>query len=108
MYKRQDNDIVLNPIEGVRYTVPGTINVANMDEQITVRFRVGGVYTVSYTHLDVYKRQVYNWQKEITRFAPQLKTVIVAGSVPDRASIIRHSKEGEILITCLLYTSRCV
>ena len=42
---------------------------------------------------------VYNWQKEITRFAPQLKTVIVAGSVPDRASIIRHSKEGEILIT---------
>ena len=35
----------------------------------------------------------------ITRFAPQLKTVIVAGSVPDRASIIRHSKEGEILIT---------
>ena len=42
---------------------------------------------------------VYNWQKEIMRFAPQLKTVIVAGSVPDRASIIRHSKEGEILIT---------
>ena len=42
---------------------------------------------------------VYNWQKEIKRFAPQLKTVIVAGSVPDRASIIRHSKEGEILIT---------
>ena len=33
---------------------------------------------------------VYNWQKEITRFAPQLKTVIVAGSVPDRASIIRE------------------
>ena len=42
------NDIVLNPIEGVRYTVPGTINVANMDEQITVRFRVGGVYKNCY------------------------------------------------------------
>ena len=42
---------------------------------------------------------VYNWQKEISRFAPQLQTVIVAGSVPERASIIRHSKEGEILIT---------
>ena len=44
----RDNDIVLNPIEGVRYTVPGTINVANMDEQITVRFRVGGVYKNCY------------------------------------------------------------
>jgi hypothetical protein len=32
----RDNDIVLNPIEGVRYTVPGTINAASMDEQITV------------------------------------------------------------------------
>lgn len=41
---------------------------------------------------------VYNWQKEITRFAPQLKTVIVAGSVPDRASIIRHSKEEKSLL----------
>ena len=42
---------------------------------------------------------VYNWQKEITRFAPQLKTVIVAGSVPDRASIIRQSNEGDFLIS---------
>ncbi|MDD2981111.1 MAG: FAD-dependent oxidoreductase [Hespellia sp.] len=37
-------DIVLNPIEGVRYTVPGTINVDRMDDNLTVRFRVGGVY----------------------------------------------------------------
>ena len=44
----RDNDIVLNPIEGVRYTVPGTINAASMDEQITVRFRVGGVYKNCY------------------------------------------------------------
>ncbi len=44
----RDNDIVLNPIEGVRYTVPGTINVNNVDEQITVRFRVGGVYKNCY------------------------------------------------------------
>ena len=41
-------DIVLNPIEGVRYTVPGTINVARMDEKLTVRFRVGGVYKNCY------------------------------------------------------------
>lgn len=40
---------------------------------------------------------VYNWQKDLV--APQLQTVIVAGSVPERASTGRHSKEGEILIT---------
>ena len=38
-------------------------------------------------------------RRRSSRFVTAVKTVIVAGSVPDRASIIRHSKEGEILIT---------
>ena len=42
------HEIVLNPIEGVRYTVPGTIDPARMDEELTVRFRVGGVYKNCY------------------------------------------------------------
>ena len=41
-------EIQINPVEGVRYTVPGTINVDRMDENLTVRFRVGGVYTNCY------------------------------------------------------------
>lgn len=41
-------EIKMNPIEGVRYTVPGTINVDRMDENLTVRFRVGGVYKNCY------------------------------------------------------------
>ena len=40
--------IKMNPVEGVRYTVPGTINVDRMDENLTVRFRVGGVYKNCY------------------------------------------------------------
>ena len=40
--------IVLNPVEGVRYTVPSTINPAHMDNDLTVRFRVGGVYKNCY------------------------------------------------------------
>lgn len=40
--------IRLNPVEGVRYTVPGTINVDRMDEKLTVRFRVGGVFKNCY------------------------------------------------------------
>lgn len=42
---------------------------------------------------------VYNWQKEIGRFAPELDTVIVTGLAPERQRIIKKSKEGEILIT---------
>ena len=43
-----DKRIVLNPVDGVRYTVPSTINPAHMDENLTVRFRVGGVYKNCY------------------------------------------------------------
>lgn len=47
--RRSDaKEIQINPVEGVRYTVPGTINVNRMDENLTVRFRVGGVYTNCY------------------------------------------------------------
>lgn len=42
------HEITLNPIEGVRYTVPGTINVERMDENLIVRFRVGNVYKNCY------------------------------------------------------------
>lgn len=45
---RKVQHIELNPIEGVRYTVPSTINPAHMDENLTVRFRVGGVYKNCY------------------------------------------------------------
>lgn len=42
---------------------------------------------------------VYNWQKEMERFAPELDTVTVTGSAPERKSIIKSTKEGQILIT---------
>lgn len=43
-----EREIKLNPTDGVRYTVPSTINVARMDEKLTVRFRVGNVYKNCY------------------------------------------------------------
>lgn len=42
---------------------------------------------------------VYNWKKEIERFAPELKTVVITGLAAERACRIRESREGEILIT---------
>ena len=58
--------------------------------------------SVSYTHLDVYKRQGH-----IEAFKDKLETLKAAyrGGRADRLSVlIRASK----LLTCLLYTSRCV
>lgn len=42
---------------------------------------------------------VYNWQKEIERFAPQLTTRIIVGLSGERARLVSESAEGEILIT---------
>ena len=40
----EEKAIELIPTGGVRYTVPSTIRIANMAEELTVRFRVGAVY----------------------------------------------------------------
>ena len=40
--------IELKPVSGVRYTVPSTIRTAHMNEELTVRFRVDGVYRSCY------------------------------------------------------------
>ena len=48
----QGRKIKLRPLEGVRYTVPETINPMRMDEKLTVRFRVGKVY--QNCHISVY------------------------------------------------------
>ncbi|MCM1057971.1 MAG: SNF2 helicase associated domain-containing protein [Firmicutes bacterium] len=42
---------------------------------------------------------VYNWNSEINRFAPQLSVKMVAGSVPERQSILENCGAGDILIT---------
>ena len=45
-------EIPIVATDGVRYTVPKTLHVANMDDELTVRFRVGGVYKkLLYFHL---------------------------------------------------------
>lgn len=41
-------EIRLNSVDGVRYTVPVSINTARMDEELTVRFRVGAVFKNCY------------------------------------------------------------
>lgn len=42
---------------------------------------------------------VFNWKNEFERFAPQLNTVVVAGSLAERFAILENTKPGDILIT---------
>ena len=43
-----EQKIILKPVAGVRYTVPSTIRPAHMSDDLTVRFRVDGVYRNCY------------------------------------------------------------
>ena len=43
-----EQEIILKPVSGVRYTVPSTIHPAHMSDELTVRFRVDGVYRNCY------------------------------------------------------------
>ena len=42
---------------------------------------------------------VYNWKKELERFAPQLSARVIVGLAAERARLVAQSAEGEILIT---------
>lgn len=42
---------------------------------------------------------IYNWKKEIERFAPELDAVIITGNIAEREALIRATKPGQILIT---------
>lgn len=61
-------DIVLEAVEGVHYTVPETINIARMDEELTVRFRVSNVYKNCY--ISVYFDEVRMLHKKRQIMAP--------------------------------------
>ena len=45
---KEGQEIILKPISGVRYTVPSTVHPARMSDELTVRFRVDGVYRNCY------------------------------------------------------------
>lgn len=46
--QNRGRDISIKAVDGVRYTVPVTINPEHMEDAITVRFRVGNVYKNCY------------------------------------------------------------
>ena len=58
-------DIVLEAVNGVRYTVPETINPARMGEELTVRFRVGNVYRNCYISVYFGEERILHKKRQI-------------------------------------------
>ena len=79
---------------------------------------------VSYTHIDVYKRQSQTLEAEYTPYTSaltdggELPEILVDGSFSSRAQVSHTTEEvawtdggaesAGTAYTCLLYTSRCV
>ncbi len=61
----EKNVIELFATDGARYTVPSTINVERMEDLLTVRFRVGDVYTNSFVSVYFDDERVLHNQKRI-------------------------------------------
>jgi thioredoxin reductase len=57
--------IQLKAIDGARYTVPCTVNVSRMDDNLTVRFRVGAVFKDSYVSVYFDDERVQHRKKRI-------------------------------------------
>ena len=73
---KEGEDIKLVATEGARYTVPGTINVSRMEDNLTVRFRVGAVFKDSYVSVYFDDERVQHRKKRI--MAPgEMEQVII-------------------------------
>ena len=62
---KEGEDIKLVATDGARYTVPGTINVSRMEDNLTVRFRVGAVFKDSYVSVYFDDERVQHRKKRI-------------------------------------------
>ena len=102
-----------NPNNGTRFNVGGDAKIAvtsGLNLDLTVN-----PDSVSYTHLDVYKRQNQKpWKRKssapvISSCCPASDTTLILRSRDGMAASFGVSiKQGTPLTSCLLYTSRCV
>lgn len=90
--KENAREIVINAVEGVRYTVPCTISPERMEDTQVVRFRVGNVYKNCCIGVYFDGEQVIRWkrpvmapgemeeirlEKEKILLHPELKTITI-------------------------------
>ena len=85
-------EVKIVPVDGVRYTVPVTVNPDRMDDTMIVRFRVGNVYQNRYVAVYLDDERIYHkkraimapgemesvkLEKEVLKKYPDLKTLTI-------------------------------
>ena len=87
------------PVEGIdRIDAPADVEVGG-------RRRIDGLAPVSYTHLDVYKRQLI---KQYTNAVNTFSSALELNPSNPFLYLNRSTTRAEMIDFCLLYTSRCV
>jgi NADPH-dependent 2,4-dienoyl-CoA reductase/sulfur reductase-like enzyme len=85
-------EIKINAVDGVRYTVPCTIRPEQMDDTVTVRFRVGQVFKNSAVTMYFGDEQVLKRKKQI--MAPgEMEQVVI-----DKKKLAEYGDISEITI----------
>lgn len=73
----QQAEVPIYAVEGVRYTVPCTIRPDRMEEKLTVRFRVGGVYKNCYVSVYFDEERVLHRKRPV--LAPgEMESIVLA------------------------------
>ncbi|MCI9080926.1 MAG: FAD-dependent oxidoreductase [Lachnospiraceae bacterium] len=90
-------DIPIAAEQGVRYTVPNTVNLKRMDEEHTLRFRVGDVYKNCYVAVYLDEKRIYHRKKQI--LAPgEMEEIVLKkeelAAVPDLTKITVKLEEA--------------
>ena len=92
--KSPEADKIINiaATQGARYTVPSTINIANMDDLLTVRFRVGAVFRNSFVSVYYDDERVQHQKKRI--MAPgEMERPLPLKSSRNKKGVRRWKKE---------------
>ena len=42
---------------------------------------------------------IYNWEEELHRFAPELRTLVIAGTVAERQNLLENYQDYDVLVT---------
>lgn len=82
--KKSGSDIELVATDGVRYTVPSTINVGRMDNRLTVRFRVGAIYKQSFLSVYFDDERVMHQKKKIMAPGEMEQIILQKKKLADR------------------------
>lgn len=95
--KDKYNEIPLQPLQGVRYTVPVTIAPERMEKEVVVRFRVGKVYRNCYIAVYFDEYQIIR-KKRIIMAPGEMEEVIISkeklGEYPETKGITIKIEEA--------------